>query len=234
MAITKKNNPTDIQTAEVFAYLVSNIGERLTSVRRDEIDLDDLPEMESLFRLYRGASTQAGQVVADRSPRCKMLPISWFRQSRHWVINKQWSNQELALLEADSRRPITKEDFDSLLTALELASNEYQETLLSADIGALETREVFIGDSTYFRTFIGKRLIKKDIQDPSNPIPTYSANVFEPFGWVKESNVEDFTCPSLIWDIDGVFDVQYIPAGERFATTDHMRCDSDSGPLYCS
>ena len=221
LAITKKNNRADIQTAGVFVYLVSNIGERLTSVRRDEIDLDNLPEMENLFRLYKGAPAQAGQVVADRSPRCKVLPISWFQHSRHWVINKQWSNQDLELLDADSRRPVTKADFDSLLTGLELASNEYQETLLSADIGALETRELSIGDSAYFRTFIGKRLIKKKIQDPSKPIPAYSANVFKAFGWVKETNVGDFTCPSLIWGIDGVFDVQYIPAGEPFATTDH-------------
>ena len=85
----------------------------------------------------------------------------------------------------------------------------------------METRETSIGDPTYFRTFIGKRLIKKQVQDPNNPIAAYSANVFNPFGRVQESNVENFTCPSLIWGIDGNFDVEYIPAGEPFATTDH-------------
>ena len=60
MAITKKNDPGDVQTDGVFAYLVSNIGERLTSVRRDEIDLNDLPEMEALFRLFTGAPATVG------------------------------------------------------------------------------------------------------------------------------------------------------------------------------
>ena len=38
---------------------------------------------------------------------------------------------------------------------------------------------------------------------------------------MESSNVEDFTRPSLIWGIDGDFDVQYIPPGQSFATTDH-------------
>ena len=221
LAITKKNNPSDIQTAGVFTYLVSNIGERLTSVKRDEIDLDDLPEMEALFRLYKGTSEAASQIVEAQSQRCKILPVTWFRQSRHWVINKRWSDQELALLNADTHRPVSKEEFDSLLGALEVASGEYQETLVSTNLDAMPTKEVSLGDPTLFRTFIGKRLIKKDIQNPLNPIPAYSANVFKPFGWVEGSNVEDFIYPSLLWGIDGIFDVQYIPAGILFATTDH-------------
>ena len=221
LAITKKNNSSDVQTAGVFTYLVSNIGERLTSVRRDEIDLDNLPEMEALFRLYKGTSEATSQIVEGQSHRCKVLPISWFRVSRHWVINKQWSDQELALLNADGRRPVSKEEFDSLLGALELASGEYQETLVSTNLDTMPTREVSLGDPTLFRTFLGKRLIKKNTQNTLNPIPAYSANVFKPFGWVEESNVEDFTCPSLLWGIDGNFDVQYIPAGVQFATTDH-------------
>ena len=221
LVITKKNDPADVQTANVFAYLVSNIGERLTSVRRDEIELDDLPEMEGLFRLFKGASSQASEIVSGRSLRCKVLPASWFRQSSHWVVNKLWSNQELAQLDADSRRPVTKEEFDSLLASLEAASDEYQATLLSADIEAIDTKEISVGDGDYFRTFIGNRLIKEHVQDPANQIPAYSANVFKPFGWVEKSNVEDFTHPSLLWGIDGVFDVQYIPSEEPFATTDH-------------
>ena len=33
--------------------------------------------------------------------------------------------------------------------------------------------------------------------------------------------MEDFTRPSLLWGIDGNFDLQYIPSGQSFATTDH-------------
>ena len=221
LAITKKNNPDDVQTAPVFAYLVSNIGEQLTSVRRDEIDLNDLPEMESLFRLYHGAPAAAGSLVASQSPRCKVFPIDKFRESRHWVINKWWTKEELAILEADSHRVVTKEEFNAVLAILETASTEYQSTLMAADIGSMKTREVALGDGNLFRTFIGNRLIKKTIQDPTLPIPVHSANVFENFGWVETSDVKDFTCPSLLWGIDGNFDVQYIPPEQPFATTDH-------------
>ena len=34
-------------------------------------------------------------------------------------------------------------------------------------------------------------------------------------------NIEDFTHPSLLWGIDGNFDLQYVPSGQAFATTDH-------------
>ena len=221
MAITKKNDPGDVQTDGVFAYLVSNIGERLTSVRRDEIDLNDLPEMEALFRLFTGAPATVGNLVASQSPRCKVIPVSWFRESSHWVVNKQWKTQELALLKADTLRNVTKEEFDSLLVRLETASAEYQSTLMSADISSMQTKEVSLGDDGLFRTFIGNRLIKDEIQDPVAPIPAYSANVFATFGWVERSNVDDFKFPSLLWGIDGNFDMRYIPPGEHFATTDH-------------
>ena len=98
LAITKKHTPADIQTTDVFSYLVSNIGERLTSVRRDEIELDDLPEMEDLFRLFKGGSAQARDVVEGRSPRCKVLPISWFRQSRHWGHQQEVASRGIGAL----------------------------------------------------------------------------------------------------------------------------------------
>lgn len=221
LVITKKNNRDNVQTAPVFAYLVSNIGERLTSVKRDEIDLDDLPEMVTLFRQFVGAPTAAADVVASQSLRCKVFPIVEFRESRHWIVNKWWTAEELALLESDNRRVATKQEFEDVLMRLQFASDEYQNTLMQASIGSMEARDVCLGDKTLFRMFIGNRLIKGHIQDPTLPVPVYSANVFEIFGWVQSSNVGDFTCPSLIWGIDGEFDVQYIPPGQSFATTDH-------------
>lgn len=52
IALTKKENPTLQQDFPVFTYLISNIGERLTSVRREPIDDNDLPEMVRLFKIY--------------------------------------------------------------------------------------------------------------------------------------------------------------------------------------
>ena len=220
LAITKKNDPDDMQSSPVFAYLVSNIGERLTSVKRDEIELNDLPEMESLFRMFTGAPAQA-DLVAAQSARCKVFPIENFRDGSHWVINRWWSSDELSQLEADSYRPVTEEEFGALLAKLQLASDEYQATLMSADVGSTPTREVALGDTTLFRTFIGTRVLQSAVKNSTGNIPVYSANVFTPFGYLEASNVDDFSYASLLWGIDGTFDLQYIPPGQSFATTDH-------------
>lgn len=76
-----------------------------------------------------------------------------------------------------------------------------------------------IAQPEYFSLQIGKRILKKDIKDEG--VPAYSANVHEPFGYVQKSNLSDFSKPALVWGIDGIFDWNYIPAGNVFATTDH-------------
>ena len=220
LVITKKISRNDTQSAPVFTYLVSNIGERLTSVKREEIDLDDLPEMEALFRLFSGAPS-SGDFVQRQSPRCKIFPFEKFRDSSHWVINRWWTGEERRLLEAESQKAVTKEEIDELLIKLQLASAEYDDTLMSVDIRSIPTREVTLGDTTLFRTFIGKRVIEDNVKNSTDPIPIYSANVFNPFGYCETSNVGDFTHASLLWGIDGKFDLQYIPTGQPFATTDH-------------
>ena len=79
--------------------------------------------------------------------------------------------------------------------------------------------EVSLSDSECFSTVIGKRALKKDVL--SSGIPIYSANVKKPFGYVRKSNIEDFSKPALLWGIDGIFDWNYISPYAEFATTDH-------------
>ena len=71
-----------------------------------------------------------------------------------------------------------------------------------------------------FDISIGKRVIADDLGDNS-AIPVYSANVFEPFGYVESYLIEDFSVPSVLWGIDGDWMVNYIPAGKPFYPTDH-------------
>ena len=52
-------------------------------------------------------------------------------------------------------------------------------------------------------------------------LPVFSANVFEPFGRIDESLIDDFSAPSIIWGIDGDWMVNVIPANESFYPTDH-------------
>ncbi|HVI25342.1 MAG TPA: restriction endonuclease subunit S [Xanthomonadaceae bacterium] len=78
---------------------------------------------------------------------------------------------------------------------------------------------ISVGDGRYFTLSIGDRVLRS--QHASAGIAAYSANVMQPFGLIKKSNLSDFKRPSLLWGIDGNFEWNYIPAGEEFATTDH-------------
>lgn len=81
--------------------------------------------------------------------------------------------------------------------------------------------EISLKDENYFELSIGSRILKKDIFNSSGTIAVYSANVFEPFGNVKLSNIEDFTKNYVLWGIDGNFALNIKHEGEIFATTDH-------------
>lgn len=80
-------------------------------------------------------------------------------------------------------------------------------------------RTISLSDSTIFQLSIGERVLKKDHVDTG--VPVYSANARHPFGTIPTSNLADFSQPSLLWGIDGIFDWSLIEAGVEFATTDH-------------
>jgi len=82
-------------------------------------------------------------------------------------------------------------------------------------------KEIFLSDTNYFDIFIGKRILKSEVFNSKGNIPAYSANVFEPFGFLTKSNINDFTCNYVLWGIDGKFEFNIISRGIQFATTDH-------------
>ena len=51
--------------------------------------------------------------------------------------------------------------------------------------------------------------------------PVYSANVFRPFGYIDKLLITEFHVPSVLWGIDGDWQVNYIPENEPFYPTDH-------------
>ncbi|GAA4411017.1 hypothetical protein ACFQV2_39880 [Actinokineospora soli] len=91
-----------------------------------------------------------------------------------------------------------------------------------------------LGDRRYFQLSIGERVLRKE--HVIEGIPVYSANALSPFGCIKESNLSEFSRPSLLWGIDGIFDWNMISANEVFATTDHCGrlqvISDDLDPLY--
>lgn len=222
LAITKKHSADDAQAFPVFTYLVSNIGERLTSVKREDIDEDDLPEMEGLFRVYMAARGDAKALLERQSARCKLQDIARFHDDTHWVIDRWWTAQELAAIGIqESLESAAKSEVDVRIDAVREALSDYETYATLMPPRERIMAMVRLGDSQYFKTFLGKRVLKKDVNEHGAKVPVYSANVFEPMGLIERSNIKDFVHPSVLWGIDGNFEFNVMAPNTIFATTDH-------------
>ena len=222
LAITKKDSPDDAQTSPVFTYLVSNIGERLTSVKREDIDEDDLPEMASLFRVYSGARNDVKEILERQTGRCKIQDVARFKDSTHWVIDRWWTTQELAAIGAlETPESATKSEVETRIQAVREALIDYEVFTEKKALRERKTVTVTLGDTDHFRTFLGKRVLKNAVDLDGATVPVYSANVFEPMGLIQKSNIMAFAHPAILWGIDGNFEFNVVQADTVFATTDH-------------
>ena len=52
-------------------------------------------------------------------------------------------------------------------------------------------------------------------------IPVFSANVFEPFGYIDKLLIKDFSVDSVLWGIDGDWMVNFYPKDKQFYPIDH-------------
>lgn len=225
LAITKKHHPGDVQRHPVFTYLVSNIGERLTSVKREEIDDDDLPEMERLFRIFCADKTSSRDLLEKQSGRCKIWEVDRFRGGVQWVVDRWWTREERIAIGAQEAIVLAKKDeVDLVVKKFQGLLADYDQFVSSDALGDLPTEEVALNDESLFRILIGKRVLKKDVSADETLIPVYSANVFLPMGYIAKSNIGEFSYPVVLWGIDGNFEFNLIPPAHRFATTDHCGC----------
>lgn len=101
---------------------------------------------------------------------------------------------------------------------------EKQVSLSAVKMNDMEIIENFeryrLNDKKLFSLSIGKRILNTQLV-PDGEVPVYSANVFEPFGRINERLITDFSIPSILWGVDGDWQVKYIPANQEFYPTDH-------------
>ena len=83
-----------------------------------------------------------------------------------------------------------------------------------------KTKETIRLSNDVFEVKIGKRVLKSEIKSKGK-YPVYSANVFQPFGYIEKELLTDFTLPYVVWGIDGDWMVSIIPANTPFYPTDH-------------
>lgn len=83
-------------------------------------------------------------------------------------------------------------------------------------------KKIKLSDENLFDVFIGRRVLAKDISNSNlNGIPVYSANVFQPFGYINKEFISDFSSSSILWGIDGDWMVNTILPNNSFYPTDH-------------
>ena len=79
-----------------------------------------------------------------------------------------------------------------------------------------------LSDGSCFKISIGKRVLNNElVKKSSSSIPVYSANVYDPFGYIDSKLLDDFSKPSILWGIDGDWMVNLLPANVDFYPTDH-------------
>ncbi len=112
----------------------------------------------------------------------------------------------------DKEKEKAEQNIEKAKTEIE---SSYQVLFSNAD------KSFRLSNSTDFDTFIGKRVVQNEIEYTENGIPVYSANVFQPFGYINKEFITDFKKPSILWGIDGDWMVNVIPKDKPFYPTDH-------------
>ena len=238
LVIRKKQRRGDEQKEPVFTYLVSHTGETLDA-KRFVISENDLPEMASLFKSFQGNP----EGFSSDDPRCKVFPISKFTPEGPWLINKWWSLEEREELgDVDAETFVGSKELSTILEDASCSLTEQAEGLQAMERSAPVKRTVTLtlADKRYFHMSIGERVTHKQMREmPKGDVPLYSANVErgKEHGWIEESNIEDFTHPSILWSIDSDFNMSVRESGSLFATTDHCGrlkiLDPELDPEYC-
>jgi type I restriction-modification system DNA methylase subunit len=102
---------------------------------------------------------------------------------------------------------------------LDKAKKEIEDGFVETNQKATKTLK--LSNTELFDISIGKRVIANEIEQTENGIPVYSANVFEPFGYINKDILNDFNRASVIWGIDGDWMVNHIKENIPFYPTDH-------------
>lgn len=85
----QKKDDVRTQTAPVFTYLVSEIGES-RDARRVAIEANDLSTMEQEFCYFRSSP----KTYVSSDPRCKIIVWKDFDELRNWLVDRNWSHEE--------------------------------------------------------------------------------------------------------------------------------------------
>ena len=177
LALERKGDTRE-QHDPVFAYVVQSIGET-RDAKRFEIEDNDLVEMVSLFRQFRG---DPGGFRCD-SPRCKVVPFAEVRGLDDWRADRWWTYEERVQLGLSVAPTVVSRQH--LATEMEEFANELGKlTQRWRDEDYTRSGQEFqglsLGDATVFgyvttNTGWSDRDLQKLVVEDTEAVPVYRA-----------------------------------------------------------
>lgn len=223
LALTKKTpvsingvNTLERQTAPVFTYLCSEIGET-RDVYRFDIEQNDLEAASDLFNMFKGAKTKFK--ASDK--RCKVVDIAAFYSGSHWCVERWWSHAEKVELGIEDKvKTVDVDTFRTMLSDVTAALGELDEPLCEITTKDNEapviTEEFLITD--LFDIYRGSgKYTKSYVQKHKGEYGLFSGNTFGRFADIDSF---DYDTPCLTWAIDGLAGYIMIHT-EPFSATNH-------------
>lgn len=123
----RKKQGTLTQTAPVFTYLISEIGES-RDTRRVEIAENDLIKMSHEFKIFRAAP----EAYLPVDPRAKVVLWGEFDVLGNWLVDRSWSHEEKVLLGiAEEIVEIDVEGLRDMIASARLALKDLESALAS-------------------------------------------------------------------------------------------------------
>ncbi|WP_341762993.1 MULTISPECIES: N-6 DNA methylase [unclassified Candidatus Tisiphia] len=221
LALTKKNNTTEIQTDPVFTYLVSEIGES-RDIYRFDIEQDDLKEAVNLYNAFKGNKKYFAKINHDK--RCKILEVEWFKNNlRDWNIDCNWSEEERIELGAiDKFNLISPIEFSSILEDTSQSLNNA--SIEIKDEFHIETYSPLYKELSIANIFkIKKGLAKYTnifVKNHKGDYPLYSAQTIDR-GIIGYIDSYDYDCECLTWTTDGIYAGTVFVRNGKFSMTTH-------------
>ncbi len=223
LALTKKTpvsingvNTLERQTAPVFTYLCSEIGET-RDVYRFDIEQNDLEAASDLFNMFKGAKTK----FKTSDKRCKVVDIAAFYSGSHWCVERWWSHAEKVELGIEDKvKSVDVDTFRTMLSDVTAALGELDEPLCEItpkdNEAPVITEEFLITD--LFDIYRGSgKYTKSYVQKHKGEYGLFSGNTFGRFANIDSF---DYDIPCLTWAIDGLAGYIMIHA-EPFSATNH-------------
>lgn len=140
------------------------------------------------------------------------------------LMNNVMAEIKLPLPPLDIQQKIVDEidEIDKTIALSEerINSNKNEINRLLEGLYESTTQKIRLSDSTLFYLSIGRRVLNSDLM-VNGKIPVYSANVFQPFGYIDKMLISDFTKSSVLWGIDGDWMTNVIAENIPFYPTDH-------------